>query len=325
MKRNSINKKCEICNVEFPTTSPRQKYCPEHKGFTRCVNCNQWFCTLNERGTLCRSKGSMYYCDNCLPLYQKLVRRKKNKLAQKFPRDKIPTIERAAIIEMMNNGLTYERMAVRTNIKKSRIIYLAKILNAVKDRKVFPKQERIKIHNSKYNTEEIIGSTMEGFSASEVASKLKIPRAVVFETLKRSGLDNLTYLDYRKKQCAVCGETQKDLFYVDSDDICLNCSRVVFTKGRAMHYLGGKCVRCGYHGAIGAMQFHHKDKDNKYFTISDFLGRRSKLSESAFEKLKIELDKCELICCRCHCEEHVSGPNQNIDKIMEYWDGRLPK
>lgn len=63
---------------------------------------------------------------------------------------------------------------------------------------------------------------------------------------------------------------------------------------KAINYLGGECNVCGYNECIAAMDFHHKDPKEKegfktYWT---------------FEKNKRELDKCTLLCCRCHRELH---------------------
>ncbi len=36
----------------------------------------------------------------------------------------------------------------------------------------------------------------------------------------------------------------------------------------AVEYLGGKCVKCGYNECIWVLEFHHKDSNEKDFTIS---------------------------------------------------------
>ena len=68
-------------------------------------------------------------------------------------------------------------------------------------------------------------------------------------------------------------------------------------KQQAVEYLGGKCQRCGYSIYIGALEFHHRDPNEKDFAISS---SRS----SSMEKMKPELDKCELLCSNCHKEVH---------------------
>ena len=71
-------------------------------------------------------------------------------------------------------------------------------------------------------------------------------------------------------------------------------------KEKAVDYLGGKCVRCGYDACIAALQFHHKDCEEKDFNISHTIIKR-------WSDLKEELDKCELLCANCHAEEHYTG------------------
>lgn len=59
---------------------------------------------------------------------------------------------------------------------------------------------------------------------------------------------------------------------------------------------GGKCEICGYHKCLSALELHHKDPNQKSFSIST---NRKRLS-----KIKNEVDKCILICANCHKEHH---------------------
>jgi hypothetical protein len=67
-------------------------------------------------------------------------------------------------------------------------------------------------------------------------------------------------------------------------------------KVKCIEYKGGSCKICGYNKCIGALEFHHRNPNKKEFNIS---GRSIK-----FEKIKVELDKCDLVCCNCHRELH---------------------
>jgi len=67
-------------------------------------------------------------------------------------------------------------------------------------------------------------------------------------------------------------------------------------KKAAIEYKGGSCIRCGYSKFYGALEFHHRDKASKLFSIS----RRRGYSLSG-EVLE-ELDKCDLLCSNCHRE-----------------------
>ena len=68
-------------------------------------------------------------------------------------------------------------------------------------------------------------------------------------------------------------------------------------KLKLVEYKGGKCENCGYNTCIDALEFHHKDPNEKDFTISG--------KSWSFEKLKIESDKCILVCSNCHKEIHM--------------------
>ncbi len=112
------------------------------------------------------------------------------------------------------------------------------------------------------------------------------------------------------KTCPKC-KTEKPLseFYYKNDGgkprpytYCKTCwgkqstDRTVEMKRKCVDYKGGKCQSCGYDRYIGALEFHHKNASEKTYEISQ------KLKCYSFEKLKIELDKCVLVCCRCHDE-----------------------
>jgi ribosomal protein L37AE/L43A len=67
-------------------------------------------------------------------------------------------------------------------------------------------------------------------------------------------------------------------------------------KRRAVEYKGGCCQVCGYSRFLGALEFHHTDPSQKDWTVAR--------NHRAWEVLKVELDKCILLCSNCHREEH---------------------
>lgn len=73
-------------------------------------------------------------------------------------------------------------------------------------------------------------------------------------------------------------------------------------KIRALIYCGGKCVRCGLLAGTDAhpvaFDFHHRDPQNKEFTLSK--------CGYSWSKIKDELDKCDLLCAICHRTEHIN-------------------
>lgn len=74
----------------------------------------------------------------------------------------------------------------------------------------------------------------------------------------------------------------------------------ILYKNKAIEYKGGKCIVCGYDKCPAALEFHHLDpskKDPKITNIS--------ISQRPLKFIQIELDKCVLLCCRCHREVHA--------------------
>jgi 5-methylcytosine-specific restriction endonuclease McrA len=67
-------------------------------------------------------------------------------------------------------------------------------------------------------------------------------------------------------------------------------------KQQCVDHMGGRCTLCGYNACLDALQFHHVDPAHKDFTIS--------AARSFSDELKLELDKCVLLCANCHAEQH---------------------
>lgn len=105
-----------------------------------------------------------------------------------------------------------------------------------------------------------------------------------------------------QKECQKHGITDWYL-HRDKKTSCLKCRKEavqrlrLVRKEQAVAYKGGKCERCGYDKFIGALEFHHLNPTQKDFGIGDSNTR-------SFEKMKIELDKCTLVCANCHREIH---------------------
>ena len=67
----------------------------------------------------------------------------------------------------------------------------------------------------------------------------------------------------------------------------------------SIDYLGGKCCICGYNRCSAALDFHHRNEDEKEFGLSQNGMTRS------WERTKKEIDKCVLVCANCHREIHA--------------------
>lgn len=74
--------------------------------------------------------------------------------------------------------------------------------------------------------------------------------------------------------------------------------RKIYIKYQLIQYKGGKCQKCGYDKTYftRAFTFHHRDPTLKEFDIAR--------GYSDFNLLKKEVDKCDLLCMRCHMEVH---------------------
>lgn len=82
------------------------------------------------------------------------------------------------------------------------------------------------------------------------------------------------------------------------------CNSCRVTKARRerkkllVEYKGGCCDICGYNKFYGALDFHHKNSEEKDFGLS-----KSGICRT-FEDQKKEVDKCILVCANCHREIH---------------------
>jgi 5-methylcytosine-specific restriction endonuclease McrA len=106
-----------------------------------------------------------------------------------------------------------------------------------------------------------------------------------------------------------CGETNPNKMMNKgkgriSLSLCKEChNKNTIERGRTnkeiyIKYKGGKCERCNYNLCYEALDFHHIDpleKDPNFSSIRYW----------GLEKAKNELDKCMLLCSRCHREKHA--------------------
>jgi len=102
---------------------------------------------------------------------------------------------------------------------------------------------------------------------------------------------SLNYYHNNKEKCAL----KAKLWRENNRDYIRTKQRLDKRKRKeeAVFYLGGTCAECGgeFHPSI--FEFHHKEPQNKHKDPSKCLS----LSKS---KLRVELDKCILLCANCH-------------------------
>ncbi len=74
---------------------------------------------------------------------------------------------------------------------------------------------------------------------------------------------------------------------------------------------GGECVDCE-HDVLTELQFHHRDPEEKLFTI----GTTNSVSDSRMEKVVEEADKCDLLCSRCHSRRHYEVTTEELETFI---------
>jgi len=95
---------------------------------------------------------------------------------------------------------------------------------------------------------------------------------------------------------------------------CLKCHTLYVhqrqreLKIKAIEYLSNKCNKCGCTGVPAIFDFHHRNPDEKEFSWGH---KRT----SNWDNLKIELDKCDLLCANCHREIH---DKEWFDKLPDH-------
>ena len=110
------------------------------------------------------------------------------------------------------------------------------------------------------------------------------------------------------KKCSTCKQEklEKDFYKRENDkpqSKCKDChneyciDRWKKRKLKAIEYKGGKCCECGYSKYYGALEFHHLDPNEKDMDWN-------KMRKTSWSNIKIELDKCVLLCANCHREVH---------------------
>jgi len=141
---------------------------------------------------------------------------------------------------------------------------------------------------------------MNGISQREIANQLGYSLGGIRHHLRKYGLKTVKTID---TQCKACGVDLLNNRYTHHS-LCKRCENVGRAqrqrqqKQRAVEYKGGKCVMCGYHRNLKAMQFHHVDGISKDKVVTRYLRSVS------WERCRRELDKCTLVCANCHCEIH---------------------
>lgn len=112
-----------------------------------------------------------------------------------------------------------------------------------------------------------------------------------------------------------CGSKCKSIYHYThtSDEINGNTNerQKRISKERKLKLIemkGGGCQSCGYNKNMAALSFHHRNPENKTYCIDS-----RRLSNTTWESILIEAEKCDLLCLNCHAEHH--NPNMELKII----------
>lgn len=186
------------------------------------------------------------------------------------------------IVKMVKDGFTYKQVRDKLGCSLSTISYHCK------KNGIMSKHTSIKIDD--LTIQKMIKLYEEKKSCLKVAKILGVSKSTV-----------LKYIDTKNTQTKL--ERKEN-----------NVKQVIYwrikVKKKLVEYKGGKCERCGYDRCIDSLEFHHLDPNEKDFTI----GGKS----FSFERLRIESDKCILICSNCHKEIHFEERKKKNVQMVEW-------
>ena len=94
---------------------------------------------------------------------------------------------------------------------------------------------------------------------------------------------------------------------------CSMCRRQAYRLSlriKCSRYFHDKCEDCGFLRQtieeLNLFDFHHKNTSKKEFSISNSIIRNT------WDEIKVELDKCTMLCKFCHAYRHVAPRNDFI-------------
>lgn len=157
----------------------------------------------------------------------------------------------------------------------------------------------------------------KGLSSRKIASEFSVSQSTIKYYLKKYGISTL-YTRRTSEVAAtgmkVCGKckqrksvseftlkkgTDSPVSYCKACHVDIATEKRKTIKRKAIAYKGGKCECCGYRGCEAVFDFHHLNPDEKDFAIAHRGHARS------WEDVKVELDKCIMVCANCHREIHA--------------------
>ena len=146
----------------------------------------------------------------------------------------------------------------------------------------------------------------QGYTQRRLAETFDCSQSTIKYWLRKYGLST-NLVRHEQLFCRKCGDKKLDNLMSQKGRrhfCCKQCdsnrvkSRQRNLKLQFAAYKGGKCNRCGYNRCMAALDFHHRDPSQKDLDWNQ-------LKKREFNEVKIELDKCDLVCKNYHAEIHA--------------------
>jgi excisionase family DNA binding protein len=209
--------------------------------------------------------------------------------------------------DYLRQGLSLEQIAALTGRHPSTIGYWMKQhgLSAVHRDRHAPK--------GGIDRDTLAALVAEGLSTREIGERLGLSQSTVRHWLRKHSLRTYRarrensrgvrglHPDRKMMECARHGLTEFWLELRGTYRCCRCRSEAVSRRRRRLKEVlvreaGGCCEICGYDRWIGALQFHHRDGEEKEFGLAERGLTRS------LEVVRREATKCILLCANCHSE-----------------------
>lgn len=165
----------------------------------------------------------------------------------------------------------------------------------------------------------------QGASIREIAEEFDVGYSTIRYWLERLGLetDRMTRVRETKEArelglrrvCLRCPRHGRTTFLARPDGgfRCAKCSTSAVSERRRtikrqlVGEAGGKCLLCGFDEHPAALQFHHLDRSQKEFQLSQRGFTR------CIEKARAEAAKCVLLCANCHALVEVGAKELSLE------------
>jgi len=209
------------------------------------------------------------------------------------------------ILRLRKDGYSFGQISKALQINKSTISYIVKRLQLPV---TYPKALDIE----KTALQKLI---KKRYTIKQMAESLNCSATTVGKYLKKYKLKTLR-VRKAKVYCVVCKRSTRNSTHKSKCYACASRVSRYRAKLKAVAYKGGKCMKCGWSGNIAALEFHHIEGENKEFGIGQKVNAN-------WEKVKNELDKCELLCSNCHRSLHADNRDPKFLKAV-FTDYNIP-